>query len=304
MITTAPKRLCSSTAPEWLAMRMQGISASDAPAACGVSEWSTPLELYFRKRGELPPIEDNRAMRLGRLLEPIVADEFEIETGLHIDERQPGLFADAEHSHILATPDAVIDGDTLLEIKTIGNHRAGELGEDGTDEIPWEWNIQAQQQLRVMGAKLCWFAVLVGGQDLRIYQVERHEVAIGRIVSKVSDLWERIQTGNPPEMSEGHRSNLDLARQLYGKVKEGEIIDLPESVIELWQHYEACAKESKRQENLAKSAKAEVLLHFQNAEAGQLPDGRWLRRKKIERAGYMVAPCEYIDLRAVSAKTY
>lgn len=295
-----PEKVCDSDSPEWKSQRMTGIGASEAAAACGVSKWSTPLELYHRKRGELPPIEDNRAMRLGRLLEPIIADEFQRETGLFVDKKQPGLFRHPDTPWILATPDAEIDSDSLLEIKTMNERSAwDELGEQYTDAIPHEWNLQAQQQMYVMGARVCWFAVLVGGQDLRIYEIQRHNKLIERLCGKVTRFWEMKESGIAPELLTGHRSNLELLRELYGTVTVGDRITLSESACEAWEEYENATKEAGKLKKIADAAKAEVLLELKDAEAGSLPDGRFVRRRVTKRKGYTVDPKEYVDVRAV-----
>lgn len=110
-MTTKPIHECAADDPRWQDLRLTGIGASESAAACGLSEWMSPLELWHRKRQHLPPIPDNRAMRLGRKLEPIIADEFELETGLKISHRSPGLYRHDVLNYILATPDGIIDDD-------------------------------------------------------------------------------------------------------------------------------------------------------------------------------------------------
>lgn len=297
--TLTPQRLCASTDPQWLDMRQKGIGASEAAAACGVSPWATPLELYHRKRGDLPPVQENRAMRFGSFVEPFIAGEFERETGLKIQTLQPGLFAHGGLSYVLATPDAVISEDELLEIKTMNDRRAWDnLGEQGTDEIPLEWNVQAQQQMAVMGARTCWFAVLVGGSDLRVYEINRHDVVIERVLSKVTELWNRIETANPPEAIPEHKTSLQLAKDLYGDVT-GEVITLSTEAAEAWEQYEDCTKQAGTLKKRADAAKAMVLMELENAGAGRLPDGRFVKRSIVNRKGYSVEPATYVTCKAV-----
>jgi putative phage-type endonuclease len=297
--TLEPRRICAADTPEWKEARNKGIGASEAAAACGVSEWQSPLELYYRKRGELPPIEENFQMRFGKFAEPFIEREFEKQTGLRILERQPGLFAHPDYPHVLASPDDVIDCDTGLELKTIGTHRASEvLGEQYTDEVPLEWNTQAQQQMLVMGFQTVWFAVLVGGYDLRVYEVQRHERAIQRIQKKVTDLWQRIQTGNPPDM-ESHPNNLEMVRELFGEVKTGSVIDLSAEAAHAWLEFENRRSVIKDWCEQQDQLKARVLFEIGDNHAGRLPDGRYVRRAVIRKAEYTVPAQEYIEARAV-----
>lgn len=292
-------KVCEADSPEWHKGRTHGIGASEAAAACGLSKWASPLELYYRKRGELPPVEETRAMRIGTLLEPALADWFTQDTGIEIKQRAPGLYRHPEHSHILASPDAIIDTHALAEFKTINERYAADvLGEPFTDEIPDEWNIQAQQQMLVMGAELVWFGVWIKGGDVKVYQVSRHEKLIEGIVRCVTELWQRIQSGDPPPMQD-HPSNVRLARELFREVEEGEIVEFDQYVSAYWEEYEALGKEEKRIKGERERLKARVMMELENAQAAQLPDGRFVRRKEIHKKAYTVPEKSYVDVRAV-----
>jgi putative phage-type endonuclease len=303
--TLEPKFVCPANGPEWLQRRNEGLGASEAAAACGVSEWSTPLEVYYRKRGELPPIEENFAMRFGKFAEPFIEQEFEAKSGLRIIERQPGLFQHPEDLHVLASPDGITeDAEVGFEGKTINGLRAAKLlGEEYTDEAPVEWNLQCQQQMLVMGWRSVWIAALVGGAELRIYEIQRNEKLIQNLRRKLADLWGRIKSGNPPEWSE-HRSNLQVVRDLYGEVQTGGIIELSDDAAAAWSGYEARNETIKTLKSEADNLKARVLYEVGENEAGLLPDGRYVRRKEVQRKGYTVEPSSYIDVRAVAAKVY
>src|SRR4051812_1639091 len=81
-----PEIVAWPLSPAWYAARSTGIGASEIAAAAGLSRYATPLEIYARKRGLMPEIEDNDAMRLGRKLEPVVKSEFCERTGLTLDQ--------------------------------------------------------------------------------------------------------------------------------------------------------------------------------------------------------------------------
>ena len=55
-----------------------GVTASEIAVILGLSPChSSPFELYYRKRGELPGQRpDNDAMAIGRAMENFVADQF------------------------------------------------------------------------------------------------------------------------------------------------------------------------------------------------------------------------------------
>lgn len=301
--TLKPKYLCAADDPNWLPLRKAGISASEAAAACGVSSYSQPLQLYLEKRGEIEPIEQNRAMRKGTFMEPFIANEWELETGSKIQERRPGLFSHAEIPWMMATPDAILDKETGLELKDMDPFVAKDaLGAQGTDEIPLEWIMQAQQQMEVMGWHVCHFAVMVS-TNLLNFTVERNEDLIRKIIARESALWGMIQGGQRPKPLD-HSTTLELAREMFKKVKTGSIIELSDQAAADWSGYEARAQTIKTLKAEQEQLKARVLFELGENEAGQLPDGRFVRRLLVKKNGYVVEPTEYIDTRAVSAKVY
>ena len=62
------------THEQWLAARRKGVGGSDSAAVCGLSRYSSPLEVWLQKTGRKPATPDNEAMQWGRLLEPIVRE--------------------------------------------------------------------------------------------------------------------------------------------------------------------------------------------------------------------------------------
>ena len=63
---------------EWQAFRttVQGIGASEAAAALGLSPWKSPYSLYLEKVGEIDGPEENEHMAWGRKMEPLIAAHF------------------------------------------------------------------------------------------------------------------------------------------------------------------------------------------------------------------------------------
>ena len=72
--------------PEWHAARRLGVTATDIVTILGLSHWDSPYSLFWRKLGQVPDVEDNARFRLGRELEPIIANWWAEETA-------PGIYA-------------------------------------------------------------------------------------------------------------------------------------------------------------------------------------------------------------------
>ena len=170
---------------EWLARRRETITATDVAKIVGVSPWGGPLDVYLDKKG-LAEIAETPAMRLGKRLQPVVLDLYEQDTGTHL--RRYGdteLVVCPNLSWAAATPDAEI-AQTLrpVEAKTAGARQMSRWGEAGTDDVPEEYLIQVQWQMLVTGAQAADLAVLLAGQDFRIYPIRRHETLIAALVDQ------------------------------------------------------------------------------------------------------------------------
>ena len=74
----------------WLAQRELGIGSSEVGTILGVNPFETPYQLWLRKKGMTPPVEENEAMRAGHILEGAVARYFEEETGRQVIKSSDG----------------------------------------------------------------------------------------------------------------------------------------------------------------------------------------------------------------------
>jgi putative phage-type endonuclease len=292
-------KVASPNDPAWREARYTGIGASEAAAACGVSEYETPLHIYMKKRGDLPESEETQSMRLGRRLEPIVVEEFAAVTGLEIGKYPVEMLRHEQHSFVLATPDAWLANQELLEAKTTTWMMAKKLGEEGSDAVPTEWLMQVQQQMAVTGAERAHVAVLLDGRTLKTFVVERHQALIERIIAIESELWERIRDGDPPEPTWSHARTPELIRQLHRGVDTGRVVELTDDARSAWSNYESLTKMAKEIDEQREAERSRVLAQIGDAEYGDLGDGFVIRRKLVEKTPYRVTPKPYIDIRKI-----
>jgi putative phage-type endonuclease len=266
-----PVFVCDAETEAWHAARRTGIGASEAAAACGVSTYLTPLHVYGRKLGELAEVEETDAMRLGKLLEPVVRAEFTHRTGIPVWAAPCGLYRHPRAGFMLATPDAILEpAGTLLECKTTTWRLAKKLGEEGSDYIPEEWVCQAQQQLAVMGADVCHVAALIDGRTLRQYVVARDDELIGNLEAIEAELWERIINRDPPEPTWSHSATPALVKSLY-RATSGETVELPLEIADLWGHYQRLGEDVKALEQQRDELKARVAFAMGDAAIARFP---------------------------------
>jgi len=295
--------LASIAAPhtdEWHALRKTGIGASEAAAACGLSSYKTPLDLYLDKTGQIDPFKGNDATRLGNLLEPVIESEFVTRTGIKVIESPMGLFRSRFHPFMLATPDADCEDRALGEWKSTTFRRAAELGEQESDNLPADWICQCQQQMHVMNRQLVHVAVLIDGRTLKTYQVERNDRLIEGIISAERELWDRCINHDPPEPDFEHSRTPQLIRDMYGIVEAGDAIELSDDAAWWWQCRKDIMATIREKTKQADDLKAKVLHEIGNSSGGILPGtGKMVRRKEVTRKGYTVEEKYLIDVREV-----
>lgn len=266
----------------WFAARSTGIGASEVAIAAGLSPYQTPLELYSRKRGELPPLEETDPMRLGKLLEPVVKAEFCRSEKIVFADPDPPMYRHAEHAPILATPDAIIDSSTLFEAKTASWRMKGEWGDQGTDSAPSQYLCQCQMQMEVLDADLVHLAVLFDGADLKKFKVLRNDELIRLLIEASLELWDRIQTGRPPEPTWGHSSTHSLIRHIHKKIRNHARVMLSERACNARAEYDSLAKQAKDIKKRMEYCQEIYESEIGNCYAGVLNDGRMIRRAWIE----------------------
>lgn len=181
--------------------RTKYLGGSDVAAILGISPWRTPLEVYLDKvQPREKPVDPNkqRVFTRGQRMEPYVIDLLAEETGMEIIHRG-NRYIHRDYGFIAAEIDAEAASGENIEIKTVSPFKAKEWGEVQTDAIPVHYTAQAMHGLMVTGKQVCIFSVLIGGDDFRIYRVERDEETIQAILEKEVAFWDRIKNLNPPE---------------------------------------------------------------------------------------------------------
>ncbi len=254
--------------------RQQSIGASDAAAALSASPWKSQFQLWAEKTGvaEPPSLDDNEAVEWGNLLESTIIEEYSDRNPLRDVYDNEGQYV-SRHPHRLfmtATPDAyqVCEGRRgVLEIKTAGYWP----GKDWEKEPPLHYQIQVQHQLAVTGLEWGTLAVLVAGQKLLWFDVDRDEEFIEQMMVTESWFWTQVLEQIPPPV-DGSIATTDTLKRLYPK-DDGKIISLPEDSV-MWdlqlQEAKAYGKNNdliqREKENLIKAA-------LGNATCGILPNG-------------------------------
>lgn len=215
----------NKTPEDWTAFRKKGIGGSDISAVLGLNKYRGAYDVWLDKTGQTESQPENAAMHFGTILEDVVAKEFQDRTGLKI-QRLNGTIVDdfkiANVDRFIVNPSISknvrwhkdrVTTDTLLECKTAGAYTAGRWGESQETlilknlpcppaQMPIEYLCQVQWYLGITGCQTAYVAVLIGGQDFRIYRVDRDEEAIAHLFEKAEQFWlTNVIPETPPEPS-------------------------------------------------------------------------------------------------------
>lgn len=189
-------RLASTTRlsrDQWLRIRGLGIGSSDAAVAVGLSPYKCPLSLWLEKTRRKAPedLSEKESVIWGTVLEPVLASVYAERTGRKV-RRVNAVLQHADHRFMLANLDREIvglpEGPGVLEIKTAGYHSAPQW-EDG---IPIAYQCQVLHQLAVTGHAWADVAVLIGGQEFRIYHVQRDDDKIADLIAREARFWQHV----------------------------------------------------------------------------------------------------------------
>ena len=195
-------RLASTTQlsrEEWLQIRSTGIGSSDAAAAIGLSSYKCSLSLWLEKTGRQQPedLSNKEAVVWGTVMEPVLAKMYAERTGRKV-RRVNAVLQHPEHPFMLANLDREViteSGTGVLEIKTAGFYSAQQW-EDG---VPVAYQCQVLHQLAVTGHAWADVAVLIAGQEFRIYRIERDDDKIADLIQREAQFWSWVTNNQQPD---------------------------------------------------------------------------------------------------------
>jgi len=236
----APKLLCDTAGmsrEKWLKARMHGpkgdieytIGGSDVSVIFGINPWTTPLELWRIKKGLMePPASDNEdALDMGHLMEPIVAHWYEKKEG-HAVIADTGLYQHADYPYALANLDyRMKDKDTgepgVFECKSTG-WRNAEHWEDGA--VPPYYELQVRFYLAVMDLNLGDISCMWGlnpNNERATQRIHRDKAVEALIFERCDEFIQSLRSNTPPTMTDVADPKLAMQAlaRLYGKSKKG-----------------------------------------------------------------------------------
>lgn len=238
---------------EWLRERKNYLGGSDLGAIAGLNPYRTALDVYLDKTSDDIAEDTNSAMRWGNLLEDAVARAYSEDTGYNVSI-EPNTIYHPEHKFLAANIDRWVgDREYVLECKTAGFTKAKEWGDLGTDQIPESYLVQVAYYAAICDVPKVDIAVLIGGQDFRIYTYERNKELEEKLIKIACNFWHNhIEKRVPPKCV-----NTRDTFNLFPQSNYHEIV-AEDNIIQKWEELKLAREEENRIQTNIEKLKVEI----------------------------------------------
>lgn len=205
------KMITAADHAEWLRNRADGIGSSEIATLMGVNKWQTPYQLWAEKRAaraavlsgeERTPEKESTLMKMGHILEPVVANLWAEQTQREIYDWSAAeyMYIHPEYDYMRASPDR--------EFAPVGNEQGGILECKTTqfavdaDSLPEYWFCQVQWQMLIASQEYCNIAWLTRGTDFGFVGVHFDSEFGKLLMERAAEFWaDCIIGGKEPEMT-------------------------------------------------------------------------------------------------------
>jgi predicted phage-related endonuclease len=286
MVATASTRPVRGLPPDIINARKGKITASIAPAICGVDPYTDPATAFLLITGRVERLSSD-AMEWGQRLEPLVLEAMEEQYPEYAVQRTqvwseyggPGPL----RGMLGATLDAEINQSVYAEAKTSGLHSGftdlSEWGEPGSSQVPARVSVQAAVQFLCNPAKkLCVVPTFIGGRGFALYEIPRPDDLIEAVKEQLERFAVDHLAKNVIPEPTGCAAFLDAVKQLPRVA--GKTVQIDDGLMaELLVAREALKLAEKEEA----AAKAKVMAALEDAEIGEASCGRvtWKRTKDV-----------------------
>ncbi len=211
-----------SLSPEIQAERRKGISATDAAPIMGVSPFKSAADVWLeKKKPELIDQKESKALYWGTRLEQTVAEEYSLITGQDLEPSR--IIHNQNVKWMMCSPDRIIKGSRKgVECKTANDRMAYQWGPSGTDRVPQQYLIQCVHSMMCSNFYEWDLAVLIGGQDFRIYHLFRDMELMKLLYEQEKEFYSRFIAGNETPQFDWGKSVAEFVRKKYPRHESGE----------------------------------------------------------------------------------
>lgn len=279
----------------WLAARRLG--SSDAGAALGLNPFKSPYQLWAEKTGRMPGVEENEAMRWGKLLEPVIAFEFGSRNQLEV-MCAGSMFTHPKYDWMTATPDYFAESTTeiagsraIVECKNVSYFQSERYA---NDEIPDYVHIQLLHQMCVLGVNVGYVVALLGGNNLVWRKVETDAHEFEWLIRAEKAFWDCVVSDTPPPLRSGDG---DVLNAMYPESDSEEITLASPDAIRALEEYAQAKAQMKHHEKIKDESEAKLKALMGASERAICVDSRIIwKTVKSNRVDTKAMEAEHADI--------
>ena len=243
------------TDKEWLDKKSHSIGGSEISAILGLNPYQTAIDVYLNKT-EGKQIDNKIIMRAGTVLEPLVADLFQEETGYKVIQPTKRLYEHPDYNFLVGSPDRFYNENDILECKTTS------VNYDG---IPDFWQLQNIWYMGIVGSQYGAVAFLKNNRDFGFTEIDFNKELFEAMVETAITFWNNHVLQNvPPPITEANKSEV---AKIYRSHIEGLKIKASKETIQLLNNYSAVKKIKKIVEDKEKDLSETIKFIMKDSEA-------------------------------------
>jgi len=211
--------VATMTEADWHEWRAEGIGGSDIAALVGLSNYASPLSLYYEKTGQLKPDhEPSERQRIGRRMEGLLAEEFHDRTGLYCMATQT-IWAHPVHTFARCTVDGLAyEGDDIEDRSPLGVIEFKTDGRFGWPEgVPANIRAQCVWEMGVTDSPQSWLVVMFAGFRVQVFEIPFDDDARADwvfMLDAATRFWDQVQTRTPP-LADDHEATTRALLQVH-----------------------------------------------------------------------------------------
>ena len=259
------------------ALRRQHVGSSEVAALFDASPYFTRFMLWHDKVGTAPlPEPENARVDWGQMLEPAIAAGVAREMRWQVEPFQRYAAHDTVEGWGCSIDFHVVDheaGPGIVEVKNVDWLRWRQDWSEA--RAPLHIELQLQHQLGVSGYAWGAIAVLVGGNELRIYERQPERRALREIEAAIGAFWASVRSGTAPDPFGAAVENATL-RALWPAIEPEKTVDLTgdEEAAELARQFAWAKGQVDAHQPIREAARVKLLARIGDAGRVVMPGAR------------------------------
>ena len=281
---------------DWLRLRQSGIGGSDISAIMGFNPYKTAYDLYHDKINDVVEDAQSDAAYWGTILEDVVAKEYALRNDCKVQKvnymiRHPKFdFALANIDRAVINPaisgnvrlkDGKLTTDKLLEVKTASEYMKNVWGDEASDQVPDNYNLQCQWYMGITGVDECDLALLLGGNKYRQYNIKFDSELFEIMIDEAQNFW----VNHVLARVEPTPTTLANAKQKYATSTPDSVLNIAfddDAVIAVVDRYIELKEQEKELKGKLEQAQTDVINLIEDNEALTI-DGELVMTYKAQK---------------------